>query len=209
MGDANNKRCEKYRGGNIGDTCNYARDGHYGCKFGLQCDKTLNRCYEHGGSNYKCNGDSRDCRTNEECVCQNNSTTVGKCTAVSGSNEECLFAPTANRWLECSIKNNCPLDSKNYFNRWLVDVFTPETCMGKYCGNIPKPFLCCSLTKQDFNQFSEYQIGKIQDYCIETSNVWIVFVIGLIIATFLSLVLLFIGFFFVSRQNSNSGYNDL
>lgn len=75
--------------------------------------------------------------------------------------------------------------------------------MGKYCGNIPKPFLCCSINKQDGNPFSEYQIGRIQEYCIEQSNVWIIFVIGVIIASFLSLMLIFIGFFFVSRQNSN------
>jgi hypothetical protein len=209
MGEKDNKKCLWYRNGDVDTPCNFQRDRHNGCKFGLQCNSQTNKCYVHGGSTTPCPGETRGCSTNERCVCSGNNG-AGKCTYTSGSNDECQFHQTAQKWLQCSIDYNCPLDSKNYFNRWLVDVFSPETCMGKNCGGIPKQYLCCALKNQAGNKDSEYQIGQIQNFCVSDSPLWIIFIILLTIALFVTVIFLFVGLFLAAAgRSSRDGFNEI
>eukprot|EP01080_Neovahlkampfia_damariscottae_P009804 gene9804-2129_t len=162
MGTTKKRECRPYRGGGIGTYCDYSLNGHYECEFGLRCDRSAKKCVEHSGSKFPCLGD-RNCLSNEACVCKGNST--GKCTAISGSNTDCGFHDTAQEWVKCSKEHNCALDSKNTFHTWLVDIFSPNTCMGKFCRNVPRNTLCCSLKNQELNIYSEYELKEIQKYC--------------------------------------------
>jgi hypothetical protein len=51
-----------------------------------------------------------------------------------------------------------------------VDIFSPESCMGKNCRNVPKETLCCSLKNQDSNIYSEYELKELVDYCQSNEN---------------------------------------
>jgi hypothetical protein len=47
MGNEDNRRCMPFRGGAVGNFCNFTLNGHYECEFGLQCHKTQYKCVEH------------------------------------------------------------------------------------------------------------------------------------------------------------------
>src|SRR5437660_1482269 len=42
------------------------------------------------------------------------------------------------------FKNNCPFE-RNFIYSWMTDAISRQTCMGKFCGEIIRKFLCCSF----------------------------------------------------------------
>jgi hypothetical protein len=47
MGNEDIRRCMPFRGGAVGNFCNFTLNGHYECEFGLQCHKKQYKCVEH------------------------------------------------------------------------------------------------------------------------------------------------------------------
>jgi len=192
------KKCEPYRQGKVNEPCNYEIDGSMGCRFGLSCDPKQGRCVNNNpGSRTECPGSGGSfCRTNEVCACKNSSDEHpnSRCIQVSGSNNNCQFYNSAQSWLDCSIANQCPLDTRKIIDEWIVDLFSPESCRGKYCANIPKDTLCCMFHDQVYNPYSEFQLGELAKFCVYPgigSSVFLI-VLLLIILFFTTLIIVFL-----------------
>lgn len=161
MGAVNHKSCIKFRDGKVGEPCNYEVDKDDECEYGLHCDPKRNQCVSNAnlGETFACKGADRNCSVteHEQCVCHHE---TDKPHCVSTLNRHCDLFAALNKWRDCASAHNCPFDS-NPEEAFLLDTIEPNTCMGKYCSQISKEYLCCAHEPHRRNKYSQVSVGPL------------------------------------------------
>jgi len=120
------------------------------CVDSSECALALT-CRKNTQGNFQClrfladrrcpNSGNQNCTRDQYCICGDGG---AQNTCKQIVNSGCRESETAVRWNDCWRSNNCPLE-RNMLIAFFVDVFQPETCLGKSCGNIPTDYSCCNL----------------------------------------------------------------
>lgn len=154
--------CRPYRNGPLGSSCNWNRDGNEACEFGLVCSQTRGVC-EVPNTQYPtfgCQGSPRNCSfaAGETCICDEG-TSVGTCKTRT-DRVKCDLNAAMNEYRKCMTVNNCPYE-KNYLFSFLIDTIDKKTCLGYYCGEIARKYLCCALPAYRRIKWSQASSGVL------------------------------------------------
>lgn len=156
--------CRPYRNGALGTYCNWERDGDEACEFGLSCSRTRNICEIPNLTypTYGCQGSPRNCSfaAGESCICEDGSTTVGSCKTRT-DRVKCDLIGAQNEYRKCMSDNNCPYE-KNFLFSFFVDSLDGKTCLGTYCADIAKRYLCCALPNYRRVKWSQASSGVLK-----------------------------------------------
>jgi hypothetical protein len=111
-----------------------------------------------------------------------------------------------NEYNKCSAESNCAYE-KNFLFSWLTDTLDRRTCLGFYCGDIAKKYLCCALPPYRREKWSQASSGALG--CPEGpgTGIGIAFLVLFLFCCFgLCLTGVIAGIIFVIKRRQQAGF---
>jgi len=190
------EKCLKVYNKGFNEEC----EDDYNCAYGLSCTGFPRQC-RRVVDGLCPNSGNKNCTRDEICVC-GESGQPNECKPSFGS--QCGETQTMLRWNSCWERNNCPLE-RSMFLAFYIDIFQKETCLGKFCGDIPQSFICCRL--KSFEGLNWTPAGASSLFCGSPAGpiFSVLLGIGLIVSQVVLVAGIITYIYFRNRFKSNYG----